>query len=162
MYLNAIFTPLQGFWNLCIYMFPKVKEARNGPNGAKISWMKAVLVAFSYKKTTRNSNSQTPAARTTQITKNASNGEEEKSEICDPESLQEPSLCYARNENDETKTRTSQTSTLASNTNHAEEEKSEVCESDSIQEEPSLCYASNENDEMTSPKESEKIQDDGL
>lgn len=111
MYLAAILTPLQGFWNLCIFMFPKIKAARNGPNGTKISWVIVILVVFSCKKSTSSSNVRTPAVaqttqpttRTTQTTATASNSnhvDEEKSEIRDPESLQEPSSSYARNEDD--------------------------------------------------------------
>ena len=43
-YLTAIFTPLQGFFNLVVYMQPKVSHVKSRDN---ISWLKALKVAFS-------------------------------------------------------------------------------------------------------------------
>ncbi len=48
LYLSNIFTPLQGFFNVCIYMYPKVISARKPKRGQdkKVSWYQAISMAF--------------------------------------------------------------------------------------------------------------------
>lgn len=43
-YLIAIFTPLQGFFNLLVYMRPKVSRVKSRDN---VSWLRALGLAFS-------------------------------------------------------------------------------------------------------------------
>ncbi len=46
-YFTSIFVPLQGLFNLCIYMYPKVISARKARHGReKISWCMAISEAF--------------------------------------------------------------------------------------------------------------------
>ncbi len=47
-YFMSILLPLQGFYNLCIYMYPKVISARKVRRGEenKVSWRKAISEAF--------------------------------------------------------------------------------------------------------------------
>jgi len=44
-YLIAIFTPLQGCWNLMIFMYPKVMKAKRS-RGGNLSWCQATTEAF--------------------------------------------------------------------------------------------------------------------
>jgi len=44
-YLYDIFTPLQGFWNLMIFMYPKVMKAKRS-QGGNLSWCQATTEAF--------------------------------------------------------------------------------------------------------------------
>ncbi len=47
LYINVIFGPLQGFYNLLIYMYPKVMSARKTQRGQeKLPWCKAISDAF--------------------------------------------------------------------------------------------------------------------
>ncbi len=48
LYLATIFAPLQGFFNLCIFMYPKVKSAKKPKRGQnkKVSWYQAISIAF--------------------------------------------------------------------------------------------------------------------
>ncbi len=61
-YVTATFTPLQGFFNSCIYMYPKVKSAKSHKRGQdKVSWGKAISIAFWSKgKETRKCNRARP------------------------------------------------------------------------------------------------------
>lgn len=45
-YLSSIFTPLQGFFNLCIFLQPKVSHAKSR-GGDDVTWCQAVARAFS-------------------------------------------------------------------------------------------------------------------
>jgi len=44
-YLIAIFIPLQGLWNLLIFMYPKVMKAKRA-RGGNLSWCEAIIEAF--------------------------------------------------------------------------------------------------------------------
>mmetsp|Transcript_22525 Transcript_22525/g.48828 ORF Transcript_22525/g.48828 Transcript_22525/m.48828 type:complete len:223 (+) Transcript_22525:533-1201(+) len=44
-YVKGIFTPLQGFWNLMIFMYPKVMKAKRS-QGGNLSWCQAITEAF--------------------------------------------------------------------------------------------------------------------
>ncbi len=59
-YIWMIFLPLQGFFNLAIYMLPKVVHAKKQGRGKHISWSQAIRKAFwskgSARTTTRGSN----------------------------------------------------------------------------------------------------------
>jgi len=45
LYLTNFFTPLQGFWNLMIFMYPKVMKAKRS-RGGNLSWCQATTEAF--------------------------------------------------------------------------------------------------------------------
>lgn len=44
-YLATIFSPFQGFWNLAIFVYPKMMKARRG-NGGNTSWCQAFTEVF--------------------------------------------------------------------------------------------------------------------
>merc|ERR1712216_364365 len=44
-YLSEIFNPLQGFFNFCIFMYPKVKNAKSR-GGENMTWFQAFRQAF--------------------------------------------------------------------------------------------------------------------
>jgi len=44
-YLITIFIPLQGLWNLLIFMYPKVMKAKRA-RGGNLSWCEAIIEAF--------------------------------------------------------------------------------------------------------------------
>mmetsp|Transcript_8516 Transcript_8516/g.13125 ORF Transcript_8516/g.13125 Transcript_8516/m.13125 type:complete len:443 (-) Transcript_8516:142-1470(-) len=103
LYVHSVLNPLQGFYNLCIFMYPKVKAARNKRNGKTISRGRAILGEFeSKKKSTKSSQStmgvkQEVCPANTQMSESVYkqqktlvrfDSEEEKKEICDAESLE--------------------------------------------------------------------------
>jgi len=80
-YLGVIFAPLQGFWNLMIFMYPKVMKAKRS-RGGNLSWCQATTEAFCpainrwrERRTVNNDGREIP-------------GEEEKPEIPDSQQQQ--------------------------------------------------------------------------
>jgi len=66
LYLSNIFSPLQGFWNFMIFMYPKVMKAKRS-HGGNLSWWQAITEAFCpainrwrERRTPRNNENETP------------------------------------------------------------------------------------------------------
>ena len=52
-YISAILTPMQGFFNCCIFLYPKVTAAKS-KGGDGMTWCQAVAKAFGSNRFDRN------------------------------------------------------------------------------------------------------------
>ncbi len=79
-YFSSIFGPLQGLFNLCIYMYPKVISARDRRRGQqKVSWCMAISEAFRSRGKERNRKNRPRNQRTTNLRGDRNALREEKS-----------------------------------------------------------------------------------